>query len=361
MKSPPGALGFQLLLFIVAGCLRRADVVLLEYLQEENRVLREQLGGARLRFTDAQRARLGVKAHAAGRAALGQLSTIVSPETLLRWYRQLVARRYDSSLGRRAGRAPTRAEVAKLVVNMATENPTWGYTRIRGALFNLGHELARSTIAKILHNAGIEPAPERQKRGSWSTFLKAHAGAIAAIDFFSVEVVTTRGLVRYLVLFAVDLKTRSVAVAGMTHDAHQAWVVNALRGLLDPIDGLLRGARYLIHRDPLFGADVVQLLARAGIESVRLPARSPNLNAFAERFVGSIRRECLSRVIPLGERHLRQLVNEYVAHYHLERNHQGLGNRLLTPLPANDNDASAPIRRRERLGGLLNYYHRDSA
>jgi transposase InsO family protein len=139
-------------------------------------------------------------------------------------------------------------------------------------------------------------------------------------------------------------------------------VVNALRGLLDPVDGLLRDARYVIHdRDPLFGSDFARLLTVAGVTSMRLPARSPNLNAFAERFVGSIRRECLSRVIPLGRRHLEQLIFEYLEHYHRERNHQGRGNRLLTALPSNDNLAGAPIRRRERLGGLLSYYHRDVA
>lgn len=362
MKSHPQALLFQLLVFMVAGWLRRADGLLLEYLMEENRVLREQQGARRLRFTLAQRGRLAVRAHAVGRAALRGITTLVTPQTLLRWYRELIARKYDSSSGRRAGRARTQADLVELVVTMARENPTWGYTRIRGALFNLGCELARSTIAKILEQAGLEPAPERQTRGSWATFLKIHAGAIAAIDFFSVEVATGAGLVRYLVLFAIDIKTRAVAIAGITPDAHQAWVVNALRGPLDPVDGLLRNARYVSHdRDPLFGKDFVRLLQSARIQSVRLPARSPNLNAFAERFVGSIRRECLSCVIPIGERHLRQLVAEYVAHYHLERNHQGLGNRPLAPLPSNDNLASGAIRRRERLGGLLSYYHRDVA
>jgi len=161
--------------------------------------------------------------------------------------------------------------------------------------------------------------------------------------------------VRYQVLFVIDLKSRRVAIAGIVRDLHQAWVLNALRGLFDPIDGLLRNARYLIHdRDPLFGAEFTQFLRARATKSVRLPSRSPNLHAFAERFVGSIRRECLARVIPLGEQHLRRLVAEYAEHYNAERNHQGVGNRLLT---AHERAVSpavvGPVNRRERLGGLL--------
>jgi len=187
-------------------------------------------------------------------------------------------------------------------------------------------------------------------------------GEVVAIDLFAVEVATLKGLVRYLVLFAIDIESRQVAIAGISHDPHQAWVVNALRTLFDPVDGLLRRARYLIHdRDPLFGSSFTALLAGCGVASVRLPARSPNLNAFAERFIGSIRRECLGRVIPLGESHLRRLVSEYVQHYHVERNHEGRGNELLCVAPANDDGAPlAAVRKRARLGGLLNFYHRGS-
>ena len=250
--------------------------------------------------------------------------------------------------------------MAKLVLAMARDNPTWGYTRLRGALYNVGHELGRGTIERILRDAGLEPAPERGKRLSWSAFLKAHWGAVAATDFFSVEVLTWWGVVRYHVFFVIDLKTRAIEIAGITHDLHQDWVKTALRALLDPVDGFLKDTRKLIHdRDPVFGRDFSRWLKVAGITSVRLPTRSPNLNAYAERFVGSIRRECLDRVIPVGEQHLRLLVREYVAHYNLERNHQGLGNRVLAP--RQDNGAVGPIQRRERLGGLLSFYHRKAA
>ncbi len=200
---------------VVASVELGSDLLIIEYLREENRVLREQLGAReqRLSLTHEQRRRLAVRAEPLGRAMLRSVATLVTPETLLRWYRELVARKYDGSRGRRAGRPPTKADLAALVLKMARENPTWGYTRLRGALHNLGHELGRSTIQSILSDAGLEPAPERKKRGSWAAFLKAQWGAVAATDFFSVEVLTWSGIVRYQ-FFVMDLKTRAVAIAG---------------------------------------------------------------------------------------------------------------------------------------------------
>jgi putative transposase len=244
---------------------------------------------------------------------------------------------------------------------MASENPTWGYTPIRGALRNLRHHLGRSTIKRILADAGIEPAPERSRRTPWATFLKAHWGAIAAAGFFNVEVLTMYGLVRYSVLFVIDLKSRCVHLAGIAHDPYGAWVEQVARNLTDAVDGFLIHTRYLIpDRDPLFTQHFTEILRVAGVNTVRLPARSPDLNSYAERFVLSLRTECLRRVIPLGEKHLRTMVSEFPIHYHRERNHQGLGNELLAPLPANRN-ASGPISCRERLGGTLKFYYRDAA
>ena len=352
---------FQLCVSAVAGWVNRGQQQVIEYLLEENRVLREQLGGRRLRLTDTQRRRLAVRARALGRRALMGVACIVTPDTLLRWYRSLIAKKYDGSCRRGPGRPPTQAALAKLVVRMASSNPTWGYTRIRGALRNLGHDLGRSTIKRILADAGIEPAPERSKRTPWATFLRTHWGAISATDFFNVEVLTMHGLVRYSVLFVIDLKTRCVHLAGIAHDPYGAWMEQIARNLTDAVDGFLNNTRYLIHdRDPLFTQRFVDILGTAGVKTVRLPARSPDLNAFAERFVLSARSECLRRVIPLGEKHLRQIVAEFLIHYHLERNHQGLDNQLLTPLPANSN-AGGSIQCRERLGGILKYYYRDAA
>jgi putative transposase len=355
------ALIFQLCVYAVAGWVNRGQQQVIEYLIEENRVLREQLGGRRLRLTDKQRRRLAVRARALGRRALMGVACIVTPDTLLRWYRSLIAKKYDGSRRRGPGRPPTRAALAQLVVRMALSNPGWGYTRIRGALRNLGHQLGRSTIKRILADAGIEPAPERSKRTPWVTFLKAHWGAIAATDFFTVEVLTMHGLVRYSVLFVIDLKTRCVQIAGIAHDPYGAWMEQMARNLTDAVDGFLKNTRYLIHdRDPLFTQRFVNILRVGGVKTVKLPARSPDLNAFAERFVLSARSECLRRVIPLSERHLRTILTEFLIHYHSERNHQGLDNQLLAPLPANSN-AGGSIQCRERLGGILKYYYREAA
>ncbi|TDI36478.1 MAG: transposase [Acidobacteria bacterium] len=185
--------------------------------------------------------------------------------------------------------------IRELVIRMATENSTWGYTRICGALRNLGHDVGRSTVKRILAEHGLEPTNERSKRMLWSTFLKAHWGAIAATDFFTVEVLTRHGLVRYFVLFVIDLKTRRVEIAGISHQPHDEWMKQMARNLTDAIDGFLRDTRFLIHdRDPLFSASLRATLGAVGVETVKLPARSPNLNAYAERFVRSIKSKCLS-------------------------------------------------------------------
>jgi putative transposase len=238
---------------------------------------------------------------------------------------------------------------------MARQNSTWGYTRIRGALYDLGHDIGRNTIKRILLGTGLDPAPLRGKAMSWETFLKAHWGAIAATDFFSVEVLTRVGLVRYFVLFVIDLKTRRVEIAGIIRQPDGEWMKQIARNLTDVDSGFLNGARYLIHdRDPLFTEGFRKILNPSGIKTVKLPARSPNLNAYAERFVRSVKSECLAKIIPLGERHLRKAVEEYTEHYHLERNHQGLDNELIEK-SIHRPCVEGAVDRRERLGGILNY------
>ena len=191
--------------------------------------------------------------------------------------------------------------------------------------------------------------------------MQAHWEGLAACDLFSVEVLTLEGLKCYLDLFVIDLKTRYVHIAGIHPQPDGAWMEQMARNLTDPGEGFLRFSRHLIHdRDPLYTRVFEEILRGGGVQPVRLPARSPNLNAYAERFVRSIKDECLNQVVPLGEGHLRRLVREYVAHYHRERNHQGRNNRLLERAPPPVR-AKAGIRRRERLGGLLNFYYREAA
>ena len=349
---------FRLLLIAVAGWMNHEQQKIIDYLREENRLLRAQIGTRRLRFDDGQRRRLAVRAKALGMRLLSELATIVTPETLLRWHRRLIAEKYDGSAKQAVGRPRTTSELAALVVRMATENRDWGYRRIQGALSNLGHTVARGTIANILKKHGIDPAPERSRQTTWKEFLTQHWDLIVAADFFTVEVWTRRGLQRFLVLFFIELSTRRVKIAGVATQANGLWMSQIARDISDPVDGLLLGKRYLIHdRDPLFTAEFQDMLSEVGIESVKLPPRSPNLNAHAERFVRTIKESCLERLILFGEAGLRKAIREFVAHYHQERNHQGLGNSLIAPetcLSAH----GGPIRRRQRLGGMLNYYHR---
>jgi putative transposase len=177
------------------------------------------------------------------------------------------------------------------------------------------YALPRKTPAGDTPNFGMSSSP-------WATFLKAHRGAIAAMDFFKVEVMTLTGPVCYSVLVVMDLKTRRVEVAGIVREAYEKWMIQIVRHLTDAVDGFLIGKTYVImDRDPVFTARVRDMLRHAGTKPVRLPRRSPNLNAFVERFVRSIKEECLDRVIPLGEAHLRELIRQYVIHYHAERPH----------------------------------------
>ncbi len=301
-----------------------------------------------------------MKGHALGRKGLRELDPIVTPDTILRWYRELVAKKYDGSQRRKPGRPRTPPELRDLVVRMARENPSWGYTRIRDAMGNLGHQLARTTVQSILKEHGIDPAPERSKRTSWKVFLRAHWQAIAACDFFTVEVLTLAGLTRYYVMFVIALQSRRVEIAGIIRQPHGAWMLQVARNLTNPEDGFLRDMRFLIlDRDPLYTSAFRDLLTAAGVTPVRLPARSPNLNAFAERFVRSIKYECLGKLVLLGENHLRSAVHEYVAHYHTERNHQGLDSQLIeAPAIAS---GVGPVICHERVGGLLRFYHRQGA
>src|SRR5262249_35309850 len=194
----PAAL--QMVLMMLTGWLDRRERQAIAYLIEENRLLRRQLGGRRLRLTDDDRRRLAARAYRVGRAALRQIATIATPDTLLRWHRQLIARKWTYAA--RSGRHGVLVEIRQLVVRMATENPTWGYTRIQGALKNVGHHTGRSTIRRILKAAGLPPVPQRPT--SWQTFLNAHWGTIAGADFFTTEVWTWRGLVTYYTLFVID-------------------------------------------------------------------------------------------------------------------------------------------------------------
>jgi transposase InsO family protein len=352
---------FKLILVSLAGWMNRQQQHMIEYLQEEIRVLKEQQGDGRPIVTDEQRVRLARKAKRIRFGRLSDIANLVTPQTLLKWHRKLIAKKYDSSgVRRKVGRPPTAEELRDLVVKMAEENRGWGYTRIRGALANLGHDIGRGTIADILKQAGLEPAPERERKTTWAEFLKMHWEVLGATDFFTVEVWTLRGLVRYHALFVIRLSTRKVHIAGIVPEPDGLWMKQVARNLTDDVDGFLSGYRYLIHdRASVFTGEFEMILEAAGVKSVRLPPRSPNLNAYAERFVRSIKEECLERMILIGERSLRRATAQFCEHYHRERNHQGLGNKIIDVDFSSDGDGEAQCR--QRLGGLLRYYYRDAA
>jgi putative transposase len=353
----------HLLIAMVIGWVQRHQQRVITYLQEENRVLKAHLDGRRLRLTNTERRRLAALAHPLGRQRLQELAAIAAPDTLLRWYQRLIAQTFDGSTQRsQRGRPRVAEEVEQLVVRMAEENRTWGYRRIQGALANLGHAMDAITVRNILRRHHLEPAPQRRQAGMrWSQFLTLHWEVLAATDFFTVEVATWHGLVTYYVLFVMELATRRVEIAGITLHPTAAFMQQCARQLTDPVDGFLLGKRYLVHdRDTKYTQAFDALLKDSSVEPIVLPPRSPNLNAHSERFVRSIREEVLHHTIIMGEESLRVVLTQYLAHYHAERNHQGLDNQLIAP--ASDvGSCSGHVRRRARLGGLLNYYYRDAA
>jgi len=352
----------QFLVVFCAGWVNRQQQDLIEYLRTENSILKELFGGKPPRLNDGQRRRLAVMAHGLDRGVLAGVASIVSPDTLRRWFKKFVREKYDGTGARGPGRPRTLETTANMIVRLAKENETWGYTRIRDELPE-ERRVARSTVVRVLRENGIVPAPERSRRTSWRDFLAAHWDGAFGADFFTVEVLTFHGLVRYHVLFFMELKTRRVHVAGITSDLCEAWMMQVARNLTDAFDGFLRNAQLLIlDRDPLFTAQFRRLLGDRGVKVCRLPRRSPNLNAFVERWVRSIRRECLDQIIPLGERHLQRAVSQYVIHYNRERVHQGLGHKRIDPERRLDvGPSERRLLCRVRLGGLLKYYYLESA
>ena len=334
-----------------------------EYLAAENRILKAQLKTP-LRLTDAERMTLAEIAHRLGRKALGDVANTAKPDTIMGWYRRLIARKFDGSKSRRyPGRPRIDDEIEQWVVRMAKENSDWGYDRIVGAMANLGYRLSDQTVGNILQRNGITPAPERKRTTTWADFIRVHMAVLAGTDFFSVEVLTLRGLVTYYVLFFIRLESRRVEVAGITQHPNEAWMKQIARNVTMDEWGFLDNCSYLIHdRDTKYCQSFRDIIESSEVKTLPLPARSPNLNAFAERWVKSVKDDCLSKLILFGEVSLKRALREYLAHYHAERNHQGKGNVLLFPTATQaKNRVDGSVACKERLGGLLKYYHRDAA
>ena len=334
-----------------------------EYLVTENRILRNQIQG-RIRLTDPERVSLVLAARRLGRQALEEVAQIVRPETILSWHRRLIAQKFDGSKHRPPGKGgSTSNPIEELVLQLARENRTWGYRRIAGALSNLGHEVSHQTVANVLKRHDIAPAPERGRTLSWREFIRSHMEVLAAVDFFTTEVWTAAGLMTYYVMTFMRVASREVCLGGITTSPDKGWMEQMARNISFADVGFLNGCRYLLHdRDAKFCEAFTGILEAVGIKAVKLPARSPNLNANLERWHRSVKEECLSKMILFGEASLRQVLSHYVLHFHGERNHQGKGNVILFPRPEDRiGESTGEIQTRERLGGLLKFYYRPAA
>src|ERR1044071_7371664 len=342
----------------VTGLVNQQLLLKNEYLVAENRILRSHLP-KRLRLSDEERSTLAEIGKRLGRKLLDQIALVAKPDTILAWYRRLVAKKFDGSKARTyPGRPPVAPDVVKLVVQMARENPGWGYDRIVGALSNVGHKLSDQTVGNILRRHGIPPALKRQTHTTWKDFIASHMAVLAGAAFFTVEVMTWRGLTTYYVLFFLHLESRRVSLAGISRHPTEEWMEQIARNAVDEDSRYLRQIRYVLHdRDSKFCASFRAILKTSGVTCVTLPPKSPNLNAFAERWVRSVKEECLSKLILFGESSLKRALTEFLSHFHFERNHQGKGNLLLFPeqrIPG----VRKRVKCRQRLGGLLKHYSR---
>jgi putative transposase len=319
-------------------------------LRHQLHVLQRQVSRPRLRPAD----RLLLAALSRSLPKPAWSSFFVSPVTLLRWHRQLVGRRWTYSR-RSVGRPRTDRGISELVLRLARENPTWGYRRIQGELVGLGIRIAPSTVWAILRSHGIDPAPRRAEL-SWSQFLRAQASAIVACDFLTVDTVWLR---RLYVLFFIELGSRRVHFGGVTAHPHERWVTQQARNLVMTLAEWEQPVRFLVRdRDSKFTRGFDEVFRTGDIRVIRTPVRAPRAKAHAERWVGSLRRECLDRILILGQRHLQQVVRAYISHHNEHRPHRSLEQRppLAKPPPATPPLPSS-IGRRDRLGGVVHEYY----
>ncbi len=292
------------------------------------------------------------------RSRLSQIVLLFKPDTLLKWHRELVRRKWTFKKKVPLGRPPIASELETLILRLARENPTWGYGKLEGELGKLGYTIGRSTIRDVLKRKHVPPAPERGKHGtSWRTFLTHYKDEIIACDFFTVE---TAWLKTLHVLFFIELGSRRVHLAGCTSSPTSAWVTQQARHLSWKLQDGDVPIRFLIHdRDTKFATSFDTVFRSEDVTIIRTPVRGPNANAFAERWIRSVREECLDKLLILGEGHLRRVLTVYIPYYNTARPHPGINQRCPTGLLHTPRDG--PIERRDLLGGVLHDYYRRAA
>jgi transposase InsO family protein len=294
----------------------------------------------------------------AARSRLGACLLLFGPDTVLRWHRDLVRRKWTFARRSQRGRPRADPELEALVLRLARENPGWGYSRIHGELRKLGLRIGRSTVRDMLKRHQVPPAPERARNGTtWRQFLARHRHQVLACDFLVVESLRLKAI---YVLFFIELGTRQVHLAGCTAHPTGAWVAQQARNLAWRIQDGAVPCRFLIHdRDAKFSVAFDRVFAQEGVEVVLTPPRCPQANAVAERWVRSARAECLDHLLILGERQLHRTLTTYCRFYNQRRPHQGLGQRC--PIPLAPGTDSGVVSRRDVLGGLLHDYYREAA
>jgi putative transposase len=321
-------------------------------LQHENAVLRRQVG--RARYQPGDRLWLAALSRLVPRCRWGEVFP-VTPATLLAWHRRLVARKWDYTSRRRPGRPPTAAAIRKLVIRIATENPTWGHRRVQGELVRLGHPIAASTVWQILHDAGIDPAP-RRAGPTWKQFLTAQAHGIIAADFIHVDTVLLR---RVYALVVIEHGTRRAHLAGITAHPDGAWTTQAARNFLIDLGQRTASVKFLIRdRAGQFTSSFDAVFTAEAIRIVASPPQAPKANAYAERFVLTIRTEVTDRMLIFGQRHLRTVLAQYEAHYNGRRPHRSLSFHPPRPDHRPADLSQKRIQRKPVLGGLINEYER---
>jgi transposase InsO family protein len=317
-------------------------------LRQQLSVLRRQVARPRFRWSD--RALVAILARLVPRERWAAF--LVTPQTILRWHRALVGRRWTYP-HRPPGRPSLPDETVELIVRLAGENPRWGYLRIVGELNKLGITVSKGSVANVLRRHSLPPAP-RRAGPTWPEFLRAQAKGIMATDFFTVDTVLLR---RYYVLFLIEVERRVVHLLGVTANPNGPWVTQVARNIAAQLEEAGRRVRFLIRdRDAKFTASSDQVFASIGAETILTPVRSPQANAFAERWVRTVREDCLDHLLVVSRRHLETILADYVEHYNRARPHRSL--HLIPPHPATVIDGTGAVRRRDVLGGLIHEYAR---